>query len=286
MEQQILTLLGETQLSAEGPRQHAERQLEQLYTNEAFPISLASIASENSVLLNLRQAALLVLKTFVLKGWSPTLDEFGGQVLINDANKQHLRKQLLEIATSGLNDRKIKGAASFVISKIASADFPDAWPDLLPTLVDLIPRVDNDRLHGVLTVLGDLVDDGFNEDQFFQSARSLVKCLYDVAVDGGRKLTLRALAVSVFRGCYETLEMVAEVHQADVKEFMSEALTAWSPIFIEVLRLPLPPTPSQDDEESAGEVFETWRGFIALKIQVVRVSKSHLPRQTKYAKLS
>ncbi|MCJ1299820.1 hypothetical protein MMC08_002614 [Hypocenomyce scalaris] len=270
MEQQIMTLLGETQLPAEGPRQHAERQLEQLYTNEAFPISLASIASENSVPLNLRQSALLVLKTFVLKGWSPTLDEFGGQVLINDVNKEHVRKQLLDIATSGLNDRKVKGAASFVISKIASADFPDAWPDLLPALVDLVPRVDNDRLHGVLTVLGDLVDDGFNEDQFFRSARSLVKCLFDVAVDGGRKLTLRALAVSVFRGCYDTLEMVAEVHQADVKEFMSEALTAWSPIFVEVLRLPLPPTPSQDDEERAGEVFETWRGFIALKIQVVR----------------
>lgn len=286
MEQQILTLLGETQLPAEAPRQHAERQLEQLYTNEAFPISLASIASEDSVPLNLRQSALLVLKTFVLKGWSPTLDEFSGQVLINDVNKEQLRKQLLDIATSGLNDRKIKGAASFVISKIASVDFPHAWPDLLPTLVDLAPRVDDDRLHGVLTVLGNLVDDGFNEDQFFQSARSLVKCLYDIAVDGGRKLTLRALAVSVFRGCYDTLEMVAEVHQADVNQFMSEALTAWSPIFIEVLRLPLPPAISQEDEENAGEAFDTWRGFIALKIQVVRVSASHLPHDKEQANLS
>lgn len=286
MEQQILTLLGETQLPAEAPRQHAERQLEQLYTNEALPISLASIASEDSVPLNLRQSALLVLKTFVLKGWSPTLDEFSGQVLINDVNKEQLRKQLLNIATSGLNDRKIKGAASFVISKIASVDFPHAWPDLLPTLVDLAPRVDDDRLHGVLTVLGNLVDDGFNEDQFFQSARSLVKCLYDIAVDGGRKLTLKALAVSVFRGCYDTLEMVAEVHQADVNQFMSEALTAWSPIFIEVLRLPLPPAISQEDEENAGEAFDTWRGFIALKIQVVRVSASHFPREKEQANLS
>jgi hypothetical protein len=41
MEQQLLQLLAETQSPAEGLRKHAESQLEQLYTNEAFPISLA-----------------------------------------------------------------------------------------------------------------------------------------------------------------------------------------------------------------------------------------------------
>jgi len=274
MEQQLLQLLAETQSPVEGLRKHAESQLEQLYTNEAFPISLASIASHNSVPLNLRQAALLVLKTFVLAAWSPHHEEFKGQVLVNDANKEQLRNVLLELATNGENDRKVQSAASYVVSKIANADYPDQWPNLLPALLHMIPTSNDAQLHGALKVLGDLVEDGFSEDQFFKVARDLVKVVYDVATNDSRKTTLRALSVSVFRASFDILQMVMEDHKAAVKAFADEALNAWSPFFIKIMKVPLPQTPKEEDEGKENGGAGEWRGLIALKLQVVKVSLS------------
>lgn len=49
MEQQVLELLAATLEPAADTRTNAERHLELLYTNDAFPFSLISIASHTSV---------------------------------------------------------------------------------------------------------------------------------------------------------------------------------------------------------------------------------------------
>ncbi|KAK5010957.1 hypothetical protein LTR39_004612, partial [Cryomyces antarcticus] len=108
MEEQLVRLLAETQSSQQVPRKQAELQLQQLYNEEAFPIGLASVASHDSVPVDIRQSALLALKTFVLGAWTPQFDEFKGRVLVSDENKCRLRHMLLELATSGKEERKIK----------------------------------------------------------------------------------------------------------------------------------------------------------------------------------
>ncbi|KMU84325.1 importin subunit beta-5 [Coccidioides immitis H538.4] len=273
MEQQLLQLLSDTQSPAPATRKNAEGRLLGLYTNEHFPLSLASIASHTSVPVPLRQSALLILRTFIVSAWSSQLDEFKGQVLVNDANKVHLRRVLLELAISLEDDRKVKASASYVVSKIASADFPDEWPDLLPTLLQVIPTSNDTQLHGALRVLSDLVETGFSEEQFFKVARELVSTVFNVATNGARKATLRALAVSVFRACFDTLEMVLEQHKAEVKQFMDEALNGWSPFFIATLKEPLPPTPTEEEEASDAQGPTQWRGLIALKLQVVKLGE-------------
>ncbi len=230
----MLELLAATLEPAAETRTNAERHLEQLYTNDAFPLSLISIASHTSVDLALRQAALLSLKTFVLRTWSSSLDEFQGLVTINDATKDQVRHTLLALATSGDQERKVVSASSYVVSKIASVDFPDQWPSLLPTLLQLIPQSHENQLHGVLVVLGNLVEDGFDEEQFGKSAIELVRCIYDIATDERKKLTSRALAISIFRACFETMEVMYQTDKASVKQFMQEASDAWTPFFIKV----------------------------------------------------
>ncbi|KAL8804419.1 MAG: hypothetical protein Q9223_005739 [Gallowayella weberi] len=268
MEQQVLDLLAATLQPAAETRTNAERHLEQLYTNDAFPVSLISIASHTSVDLSLRQAALLSLKTFVLRTWSDSLDDFQGILTTNEATKDQVRQSLLALATSGDQDRKVVSASSYVVSKIASVDFPDQWPTLLPTLLQLIPQSHENQLHGVLVVLGNLVEDGFDEEQFGKSAIELVKCLYGVATDEGKKLTSRALAVSIFRACFDTMEVMYQTEKASIKQFMQDASDAWTPFFINVLKLPLPPIPPLDQEHDTELV--AWRGTIALKTQVVK----------------
>ncbi|OKL64018.1 hypothetical protein UA08_00243 [Talaromyces atroroseus] len=272
MEQELLQLLTATQSPAAVTRKSAELQLLHSYSNEAFPLSLVAIASHESVDAALRQSALTVLRTFVVASWSPLLDEFKGQVLVNDANKATLRNALLNLATTTETNRKVKALASYVVSKIAAADFPEEWPELLPSLLHIIsdPTCSDGALHGALKVLMDLVDTGFSEEQFFNIARDLVSTLFAVATNESRKTILRALAISVFRSCFDTLEMVLEQHKAAVKQFMDEALTGWSPFFLSVMKLPLPQRPTEEEESKESEIPSQWRGLIALKLQAVK----------------
>lgn len=274
MEQELLSLLANTQSSTTATRQAAELQLKSLYSNEAFPISLTAIASHESVPVNLRQSALSVLRTFIGAGWSSMLDDFKGQVLVSDANKVQIRRALLELATTiDTPERKVKASASYAVSKIASADFPDDWPELLPSLLQIIndASTTDSALHGALKVLLDLVDTGLSEDQFFNVARDLVSALFAVATSETRRPMMRALSVAVFRSCFDTFEMVLEQHKVAIKQFVDELLSAWSPFFVSTLKAPLPQPPSDEEANKSGEVASRWRGIIGLKIQVVKV---------------
>jgi importin-9 len=277
MEQELLQLLADTQSPAADIRKTAEIRLRGLHSNEAFPISLASIASHQSIPANLRQSSLSILRTFIQSSWSPNLEEFKGVVLVSDENKTRLRQLLLELATTAeTSDRRVKNSASYAVSKIASADFPEEWPELLPALLGILnnPNSGDSALHGALKVLSDLVETGFGEEQFFNVARDLVSNIFAVATTVSRKPMLRALAVSVFRSCFDTLEMVVEQHKVAVKQFMNEALAGWSPFFISVMKAPLPQPPTEQQESDEGDLATQWRGVIALKIQVVKVRRS------------
>ena len=160
-----------------------------------------------------------------------------------------------------------------MVSKIASADFPEQWPTLLPTLLNLVPRAEPTQLYGVLVVLSNLVEDGFDEEQFSTSAVELVKCLHDVAVDGQKKLMTRALAVSIFRACFDTMELVYQTNPDAVQQFMQQASDVWTSFFLQVMRMPLPHKPS---EQETNEVRTEWQGIIALKTQVVKVGNKHI----------
>lgn len=274
MEQELLTLLANTLSPVADTRKAAELQLLHLYSNTAFPLSLAAIASHDSVPTNLRQSALTVLRTYITAAWSPQLDEFKGRVFLDDAGKSHIRQVLLELATTAETpERKVKTSASYAVSKIASADFPEDWPELLPSLLHIIDNSasSDSGLHGALRVLLDLVDTGFSEEQFFNVARDLVSTLFSIATNGARRPMLRALAVAVFRASFDTLEMVVEQHKVAVKQFMDEVLGGWSPFFMSTLKAPLPQPPTEEEESKDAEIPSQWRGTIALKLQVVKV---------------
>ena len=271
MEERTLNLLART-LDG-GETKDATSQLEQLATDETFSISLVSIASHTALPVPVRQAALLQLKQVVVKTWSPSLEEYEGVSVLSGDSKSQVRQFLLTLATSGDEDKSIIRAASYALSRIASADFPDQWPDLLSTLLELVPRCNEGQLHAVLVVLGNLVEDGFDEDQFSTSASQLVNCLRDVTADPSKKLTSRALAVSSFRACFDTLELVYESNQQAVKQFMQGAADTWLPLFLDILRTPLPSMPSTAEENEGGHSVSAWRGAVALKTQVVKVNR-------------
>lgn len=151
------------------------------------------------------------------------------------------------------------------MGKIAIYDFPDQWPHLLPAVLAIIPSGSDAQLHGALRVLGDLIDDSLGEDQFFTVARDIAKALTQVALNENRKPMHRALSISIFRGCFDLMEMVKGDHAKEVKAFADELLNDWNPFFVTVLKGRLP-----EADLTTGSQPETWNGIIALKLQVVK----------------
>lgn len=154
---------------------------------------------------------------------------------------------------------------SYVVGKIAIHDFPEDWPSLLPTVLAVIPSGNDSQLHGALRVLGDLVEESLSEDQFFTMARDIAGTLTQIAINEDRKPLIRSLAISVFRGCFDLMNMVKEDHATDVTVFAEELLKEWNPFFVTVLKSRLP-----DIDISSGEQPKEWNNIVSLKLQVVK----------------
>ncbi|KAK7743020.1 hypothetical protein SLS63_000589 [Diaporthe eres] len=265
MEDQLAQLLANTQLPAEEPRKRAELDLKHAQTNPAFPVVLANIAAHNSVSTEIRQAALAYLRRFIEHNWSEEGDDGEGPLVpIPDSTKEELRHKLLELALSEEPDRKVKASVSYAVGKIANNDFPEKWPSLLPSLLNVIANGNDIRLYGALKVLSDIVEESLTEDQFFSMARPIIDNVFNVAVNDGRKPTLRALAVHVFRGCFDLMDMVKDDHPKEVKGFAEESLKNWLPFFSQVLQVQLP----ESSEEPTQREYRN--GIIAFKLQVVK----------------
>lgn len=96
-------------------------------------------------------------------------------------------------------------------------------------------------------------------------AQDIVRVVYDIAISDSRKPALRALAVSVFRGCFDLMDTVKDEHPKDVFAFAEGALKGWFPFCLEILKLQLPKLDLQSTTQP-----ESWNGLIALKFQIVK----------------
>ena len=284
MEQQVLELLRASQLSAAQPRTAAEEELKKLYSNEVFPAALVTIGLHKDVSVNDRLAALLSLKNFVNLAWSPSLEDYGGRTLVRDETKEQVRNSLLSIVYDGLVDSKITSSTANIISIIAKSDFPEEWPGLLESLLNQISHGNDDQIQAILVVLGELVLGGLDEDQFYQYASVLVNALHGIAIDGNRKLMVRAHAVNIFRSCFDFVENLKDKDEENIKKFAKGVCDTWAPFFLSVVKEPMPQLPTAEEEDdNQSEVASHWRGVVALKIQVVLVRSPPCHWVSKYA---
>ncbi|KAK3319039.1 armadillo-type protein [Apodospora peruviana] len=263
MEEHVVQLLANTQQVQEGPRKQAELDLSQLRPNPDFPQTLARIGAHQSAPVEIRQSALTYLRKFVEENWS-TEGADGPHIPIPDPVKDQLRHAMLEIVLSEEDQRKVKVAASYVVSKIAMVDFPSQWPALLPTVLAAMPSGSDAQLHGALRILQDLVQESLSDEQFFTVARDIIKACYDVATNENRKDNHRALAVLIFKSCFELMDMVKDGHKKEVRAFAEEVLSSWLPFLEQAIRTPLPDFSASDSQP------DRWYGPIALKVQAVK----------------
>ena len=266
----MLELLKASQLSAAQPRTAAEARLKELYANQAFPTALVTIGAHKDIPVNNRLAALLSLKHFVNAAWSPSLEDYEGQVLVGEEAKSSIRTRLLNIVYDAHVDSKITSSTAAAIARIAKVDFPEDWPGLLESLLNQIPQSNDGQTQAILVVLGELISDSLDEEQFYRYTHTLVDCLRSIAIDGRRKLDVRAHAVNVFRSCLDFVENIKDKDEVDIVTFAKGVCGAWSSFFLDVVKEPMPELPPAAEEASSSSqgITTTWRGVVALKIQV------------------
>lgn len=159
------------------------------------------------------------------------------------------------------------------MSKIASADFPESWPELFPHLVAVLnSNTSNSSTLGSLRVLYELVDSGLSDEQFFGVASDLVNSLKQVTLNSNTSEVNQAMALRVLGCCFDNLEQVlATEHARAVKGFLDDAMPPWMTFFMNALRQPLPEVNQTDFVNASSGVMSRWKGIIAVKIQTIQV---------------
>jgi hypothetical protein len=129
--------------------------------------NLIQLAVNDEYPVDFKQSCLLHLKRLVPKYWSMAFQSFSGAALNQDL-KQMIRESLIKISTSSPYS-KLRSGSAYTIVQIASADYPDEWPDLLNSLYAQTTNYESEyAMIGGLTVLNDLFDDLVTEEQFWE----------------------------------------------------------------------------------------------------------------------
>ncbi|KAI9592385.1 armadillo-type protein [Syncephalis fuscata] len=151
-----------------------------------------------------------------------------------------VKAMIREGSLVGLADteRNIRTAFASVVAKIAHQDWPEQWPNLLESLVQLLRDGSADQAHGVLICLYEILQ----VDVVEQQISAIVPILSDellrvIRSDEIYPTMTRARAIKVFRTCLEALYTVKETQQDQVHRIIEAIVPYWLEGFFHVLAL-------------------------------------------------
>ncbi|KAG5644159.1 hypothetical protein DXG03_009054 [Asterophora parasitica] len=203
-------------------------------------------------------SASIALRKYVRERWSPYFSTFKGA-----APPVETKTQIRSTVFQGLSDpnRKIRTLCAHTLSSIANCDWPDEYPELLDSLINLLSSNSPDSVHGAMQVLTEFIKSDLTEDQILPVLRQLLPVL--LAILGSTEshsAPTRARTVSVFRQCVNALFMVKGQHPQATKEAVASVLPVWLEAFKVLLKI----NPTQ-------EVINTdnWDG-LTVKIQIFK----------------
>ncbi|KAL5519373.1 hypothetical protein ACEPAH_1056 [Sanghuangporus vaninii] len=228
MDSEVLQCLASSLSADPNTRMSAELRLNEFFANPATCLALASITISQDIDVSLRQITVIVLHKYVKERWSPFFPSFKG-----NAPSVEFKTQVRGAIFKALSDpnRKIRSSSARTLSLIANSDWPDEYPDLLSSLMDLLSSSSLDSVHGAMQVLNEFIKSDLTEDQILPLLRELLPVLLSILGSTQHTPLTRARAVSVFRQCIATLYMVKEQHPQAVKEATGSILPVWIDAF-------------------------------------------------------
>ncbi|CAM9002766.1 unnamed protein product [Rhodiola kirilowii] len=233
-QQWLLNCLNATFDPKQEVRSFAEASLNQASLQPGFGAALAKVAANTELQFGLPA---VLLKQFVKKHWKEDDESFEPPLVSRD-EKETIRHHLL----LSLDDphRKICTAISMAVGSIASYDWPEEWPDLLPFLLKLVSDQSNiNGVHGALRCL-DLLSADMDDSivpklvpMLFPSLHRIVSSpqLYEISV--------RTKALSIIYSCTSMLGVMSGVYKTETRSLMSSMLKPWMEQFSIILQHPV-----------------------------------------------
>ena len=129
-------------------REQAEAYLKQHDYAKGYIVGLMQVASAPQADLGIRQAAAIHLKNISAKGWEPRKEE---SARLHDEDKATIRANILESFIQ--SPELIRSQLTEVMRVAVQHDFPERWPDLLPTLMGHLGTDDIARVYGAVQVI-------------------------------------------------------------------------------------------------------------------------------------
>lgn len=140
--QQLLGMLQSSLSPDAATRQAAEAALDAAAAAPGFGAALVAVllTTTGEVPLGLRQLAATVLKKLVREHWTAEAPQYKGPA-VGEEEKAAMREAL----PAGLGDEssKVRTAVAMAVAAIARWDCPQAWPGLIPGLVQAITAKKN-----------------------------------------------------------------------------------------------------------------------------------------------
>ncbi|KAK3388872.1 armadillo-type protein [Sordaria brevicollis] len=131
-------------------RQSAGQQLQSWESRPDYYVSLQTVFLDKSINNSVRFLAVILLKNGIDKYWRHTAKH-----AIPPAEKQFIRSRLLQ-GSVGKEDKNLALHNALVIAKIVRIDYPNDWPDVIPTIINVTRRARTESavaLSGALQVL-------------------------------------------------------------------------------------------------------------------------------------
>lgn len=154
LKQNLLATLGASLSFDQNERVKAEDQIKIFETTEEYGVILTEVTIELNCQQEIRQLASVLLKQYVDSHWSSLSEEKFKPPEATEQVKAFIRCNL----PSGLKDdsSKIRTSVAYAISRIASFDWPDAWPELFPLLMEALHSMNANIIHGTMRVFTEL----------------------------------------------------------------------------------------------------------------------------------
>jgi len=156
MEAEIVKIVTGTFSNDESIRTQAEDALGRLDKEQNFPIGLLQIGLNEECEVSVRQSCSVLLKNWIECHWSTASEKFKDPQA-SDETKAMLRQNI----PNGLQitSRPIRSLLSAALANIASWDWPEVWPELIPNLLQALDSDNVNTVDGALRTLREFSSD-------------------------------------------------------------------------------------------------------------------------------
>ncbi|XP_015572081.2 importin-9 isoform X1 [Ricinus communis] len=225
-------------------RSFAEASLNEASLQPGFGRALSMVAANRELSLGLRQLAAVLLKQFIKKHWQEGDDSFEHPA-VSSEEKEVIRRLL--VASLDDSHKKICTAISMAIASIAMYDWPEGWPDLMPSLLKLISDQTNiNGVNGALRCLA-LLSGDLDDTVVPTLIPVLFPCLHTIVSSPQMYDNyLRMKALSIVYSCTSMLGVMSGVYKTETSALMTPMLQPWMDQFSMILQQPVQ---SEDPED-------------------------------------